>query len=50
MSILELAETYLTTTRPSELKKQGMTDLVDVMIRIRNYVILQQATEKKFKK
>jgi len=50
MSILELAEQYIATTRPSEAKKQGVNDIFDVMVRIRDYQILQQATSKKFKK
>ena len=44
MSILELAEQYLDTTRPSEAKKQG--NLVDIMIKIRIYMDLQERNKK----
>jgi len=50
MSIYELAETYLQTTKPSERKKQGMNNIIDIMVKIRDYQILQYATVKKFKK
>ena len=50
MNILELAEQYIATTKPSERKKQGVNNIIDAIVRIRDYQILQQATSKKFKK
>jgi hypothetical protein len=49
-NIMELAEQYMETTRPSERKKQGANNLIDIMVRIRDFQILQLATVKKFKK
>jgi len=41
MYIYELANIYMQTTRPSEIKKQKMGNIIDVMVRIRDYQILQ---------
>ena len=41
MSILDLAETYMTTTKPSERKKQKINDIIDAMIKIRKFLDLK---------
>ena len=52
MNIKELAERYIETTRPSEIKKQRLTDIVDVMARIEYYLISKKLRQEKtqFKK
>lgn len=42
MSILELAEQYMMTTKPSELKKQKIHNYIDAVVRIRHYLDLQE--------
>jgi hypothetical protein len=45
-NIMELAQVYLETTRPSVLKKQNLNNVVDVMIEIRNRLMIQQRNKK----
>lgn len=46
MDIMELAELYLETTRPSVLRKQKLNNMVDVMIIIRKKLDLQVRNKK----
>lgn len=46
MNIIELSKTYMETTRPSVLKKQKISNIVDVMKKIRHYIDLQERNKK----
>jgi hypothetical protein len=46
MDIMELAELYLETTRPSVLKEQKLNNIVDVMTVIRKKLDLQARNKK----
>jgi len=46
MNIMDLAGQYIASTRPSELKRQGINDYIDAMIKIRHYMDISARNKK----
>ena len=42
MSILELTDLYYKTTKPSEIKKAKLENTIDVMVKIRHFLDMQE--------